>query len=122
MICCFPTKHWDVTCLSRSISCIHIWISFQTILVQLAMSMVRGFIKIYQAWRSGTKVNGVPVCLLTTARHSRGMNDEKEQTLDSSQFQPHPNRESGTSIFSFSGTTPLVSYVPKKKKKKKENR
>ncbi|UYV64006.1 hypothetical protein LAZ67_2006313 [Cordylochernes scorpioides] len=37
------------------------------------MSMVRGFIKIYQAWRSSTKVNGVPVCLLNTAGHSRGM-------------------------------------------------
>ncbi|UYV69915.1 hypothetical protein LAZ67_7001175 [Cordylochernes scorpioides] len=37
------------------------------------MSMVRGFIKIYQAWRSGTKVNGVPVCLLTAARRSRRM-------------------------------------------------
>ncbi|UYV79402.1 hypothetical protein LAZ67_17002480 [Cordylochernes scorpioides] len=44
---------------------------FPEILVLLAMSMVRGFIKIYQAWRSGTKVNGVPVCLLTTAGHSR---------------------------------------------------
>ncbi|UYV80127.1 sem-5, partial [Cordylochernes scorpioides] len=33
------------------------------------------------------------------------------------QFQPHPNRESGTSIFGFSGTTTLVSYVPKKKRK-----
>ncbi|UYV76995.1 hypothetical protein LAZ67_14002761 [Cordylochernes scorpioides] len=41
-------------------------------------------------------------------------NDEKEQTLDSPQFQPHPNRESKTSIFGFSGTTTLVSYVPKK--------
>ncbi|UYV64491.1 hypothetical protein LAZ67_3000962 [Cordylochernes scorpioides] len=32
------------------------------------------------------------------------------------QFQPHPKRESGTSIFGFSGTKTLVSYVPKKKK------
>ncbi|UYV80926.1 hypothetical protein LAZ67_19002201 [Cordylochernes scorpioides] len=45
-------------------------------------------------------------------------NDEKEQTLDSPQFQLHPNRDSGTSIFSFSGTTTLVSYVPKKEKRK----
>ncbi|UYV83115.1 hypothetical protein LAZ67_22002256 [Cordylochernes scorpioides] len=30
------------------------------------------------------------------------------------QFQPHPKRESGTSIFGFSGTKTLVSYVPKK--------
>ncbi|UYV67579.1 hypothetical protein LAZ67_5001276 [Cordylochernes scorpioides] len=40
------------------------------------------------------------------------------------QFQPHPNRESGKSIFGFSGTTTLVSYVspppppPQKKKRK----
>ncbi|UYV73369.1 hypothetical protein LAZ67_10002875 [Cordylochernes scorpioides] len=27
----------------------------------------------YQAWRSGTKVNGVPLCLPTTAGHSRGI-------------------------------------------------
>ncbi|UYV85069.1 PLS3 [Cordylochernes scorpioides] len=32
------------------------------------------------------------------------------------QFQPHPKRESGTSIFGFSGTKTLVSYVPKKRK------
>ncbi|UYV81736.1 hypothetical protein LAZ67_20002158 [Cordylochernes scorpioides] len=31
-------------------------------------------------------------------------------------FQPHPKRESGTSIFGFSGTKTLVSYVPKKRK------
>ncbi|UYV77357.1 hypothetical protein LAZ67_15000672 [Cordylochernes scorpioides] len=37
-------------------------------------------------------------------------NDEKEQNLDSPQFQPHPNRESVTSNFSFSGTTTLASY------------
>ncbi|UYV66240.1 hypothetical protein LAZ67_4000948 [Cordylochernes scorpioides] len=35
------------------------------------------------------------------------------------QFQPHPKRESGTSIFGFSGTKTLVSYVPKKKKIRK---
>ncbi|UYV70971.1 hypothetical protein LAZ67_8001274 [Cordylochernes scorpioides] len=35
--------------------------------------MVRCFIKIYQAWRSGTKVNRVPLCLPTTAGHSRGI-------------------------------------------------
>ncbi|UYV78658.1 hypothetical protein LAZ67_16002311 [Cordylochernes scorpioides] len=35
------------------LSYIHIWIYFQKILIQLAMSMVRGFIKIYQAWKSG---------------------------------------------------------------------
>ncbi|UYV80859.1 hypothetical protein LAZ67_19002010 [Cordylochernes scorpioides] len=63
----------------------------------------------------------VSICLLKVREGSRvtPRNDEKEQTLDSPQFQPHPNRESGTSIFSFSGTTTLVSYVPKKKK---ENR
>ncbi|UYV83370.1 hypothetical protein LAZ67_23000808 [Cordylochernes scorpioides] len=32
------------------------------------------------------------------------------------QFQPNPKRESGTSIFGFSGTKTLVSYVPKKRK------
>ncbi|UYV74615.1 K02A2.6-like [Cordylochernes scorpioides] len=32
------------------------------------------------------------------------------------QFQPHPKRESGTSIFGFSGTKTLVFYVPKKRK------
>ncbi|UYV75867.1 hypothetical protein LAZ67_13001602 [Cordylochernes scorpioides] len=42
-------------------------------------------------------------------------NDEKEQILDSPQFQLHTNRESGTSIFGFSGTTTLISFVPKKK-------
>ncbi|UYV77216.1 hypothetical protein LAZ67_15000152 [Cordylochernes scorpioides] len=41
--------------------------------------------------------------------------NSSEETQDSPQFQPHPNRESGTSIFGFSGTTTLVSYVPKKK-------
>ncbi|UYV60496.1 GPATCH11 [Cordylochernes scorpioides] len=50
-------------------------------------------------------------------REDHDLNDEKEQTLDSPQFQPYPNRESGTSIFSFFGATTLVSYVPKKRKK-----
>ncbi|UYV69492.1 hypothetical protein LAZ67_6003786 [Cordylochernes scorpioides] len=63
----------DLLLSYKASACIYIWISFQRILVQLAMCMMRGFIKIYQAWRSGTKVNGVPVCLLTSARHSRGM-------------------------------------------------
>ncbi|UYV82603.1 hypothetical protein LAZ67_22000093 [Cordylochernes scorpioides] len=40
----------------------------------------------------------------------------KNKPQNPPQFQPHPKRESGTSIFGFSGTKTLVSYVPKKRK------
>lgn len=48
------------------------WISSSTIWVQ-PVNMMRDVIKIFQAWNSAIRANGVPVCLLTTAGHSTEM-------------------------------------------------